>query len=53
MSFLIKALAIIASCQTEEQLKTCENLAKNPLIAPDDVTKQEIFRAIIVRQNLI
>ena len=53
MSFLIKALAIIASCQTEEQLLTCENLAKNPLIAPTAETQEEIFRAIIVRRELI
>lgn len=50
---IIAALKIIASCNTEDQLKSCENLAQNPYVAPTIELRQELYRAIIVRKQII
>ena len=50
---IIAALKIIASCTTEDQLRSCENLAQNPYIAPTPQLQEEIYRAIIVRSLII
>lgn len=50
---IIAALKIIASCTTKDQLRSCENLAQNPYIAPTIEIQQELYRAIIVRTQII
>lgn len=50
---IIAALKIIASCTTEDQLRSCENLAQNPYVAPTVEMQQELYRAIIVRKQII